>query len=754
MTIQHEVYIDDVSFKIKPTTDDVKLINNRITKHKFKGTAQQIADYVGNQGCTFLPSIMNGGRAKSNFVKQSVFAIDFDNDAYQLDEQGQKVKDSNGKFIKVRATGANYASIETIKNHDFIKDNASFIYKTFSNTDDWERFRVVFTLNRPLENQQEVYQLGKYLSNVFPMIDTSTLEPTRLFYGGTQAIEVDFSNVVEVDDILVDEPETTPQATAMSIADDFDDDVKQYIALDGENLLEESNWVSVVYSLLNSIHTGELSVEQAEKYCVWIAQNNAEWAVRNVDRLRYELRKNTRPSMSWTFANKVYAVIKPKRLAYQYDDTGNAERFIEMFGDDLLFNTTNNSWYFYNGKVWQLDDTKQAYKCATKTAQAIADEPNNADDKEKARHVKYTRSHMGKRNLLNDASSLVAVSDSNFDDVGNLLNLQNGYYDLDQDMFLPHDKSKVFTLISRAVYDETADCPTWLKFINETFLGDVEMIDYIQRLVGYALSNSTVEKQLFILWGEPDTGKSVFLNVLHELLGGYSMSINPQSLMASKNSGADNASPAIAKIRKARLVTTSEISDDNNNRKLDASLVKRVTGNDPVTARFLHQNEITYIPEYKIFMATNYRPISNTDDSAMWQRLVIVPFQNKVERLDFELQGKIVKELSGVLNWALEGYRKYKQHGLKQNEPAIIQEQRTAYRQELDVIGQFVDDCCEFDPQHREKSAHLYRAYSYWANENGQIIETQTKFSREIGKRFEKIKSSGIQHFVGVRLKA
>jgi len=449
---------------------------------------------------------------------------------------------------------------------------------------------------------------------------------------------------------------------------------------------------------------------------------------------------------------------------YTYDDTGNAERFIDLFGNEFLFNTTSNSWLHYNGKVWEIDETKEAYKKVTEAVNEIAKDPIRVSDPSdeklvksaesaKQKHVKYSRSNRGKNSLLNDASSLVAISDSKLDQAGNILNLQNGYYDLDEDKFKPHNQKLFLTMISEASYQEEATCPLWLKFINETFLGDIELIEYVQRVVGYALSNSTAERQLFILYGETTTGKSVFTNIIQRLLGDYAKNINPEAIMTNKNRTGDSASPAIAKLKKARFVSTSEISDDAQSGKLDASLIKRVTGNDPITARFLNQNEFTFMPEFKIFMATNYRPIVNSQDGAMWHRLAIIPFDNHVEEVDEELTSKLSKELAGVLNWALEGYRKYKEIGLKKNEPQAVKIQRDSYRKELDVIGAFVEEVCSIDPQYSIKSSEIYKAYKDWAESTGERAETQTKFSTEFGKRFEKEPKRDANYFIGVQLK-
>lgn len=643
---QYELYIDTREYTRKPTQSEVSgRINNEITKSKVKLTPDRIADEVGNKGRTMLPALMKGGRSNKNFVEQYVYAIDFDNDTHLLNDEGKKVRGSDGKFIKVKTEGEKYDSLEDIFNHEFIQSNASFAYKTFSYTEEWERFRIVFFLNRPLVTADEVTRFHECLSTKFKNIDPSAKDPARIFYGGIEAIEIDYQNVLNVDDVFAEEDDTEQETfsftiekpIAQNITDKFDEEVKRYIELDEDNLLDESNWVSILYSLVNSIYQGELTQGQAERYCAWLALGDKEWAYSNVQRLRDELDRKTIPDSKWTFASKVRAVIEPKEktekignvhdlakktMFCSWDDTGNAERFELLFGKEFLYNTTAKEWYVFDEKVWKPDDTLLAEVCATQVSEVMKHEPINAPPKDlakikeaKDRFIKSSRNHNNKMNMLRSARSLLPITEDSFDQNGNVINLQNGYFDLDNKEFKEHDSKKYFTLISNASYDPNANCPLWIKFINESFLGDVELIEYVQRAVGYSISNSTTERLIFFLYGkETGTGKSVFTNILDDLLGTYSQNIKPEALMVDKNKTGDSADPSFAKLKGARLVTTSE---SNESGKIDEGLIKRVTGGDKITARFLHKNEITYTPEFKIWMATNYKPIVQNNDSAL-----------------------------------------------------------------------------------------------------------------------------------------
>lgn len=444
-----------------------------------------------------------------------------------------------------------------------------------------------------------------------------------------------------------------------------------------------------------------------------------------------------------------------------WDDTGNAERFKTAFGDEFLYNTTAQEWYTYDEKVWQPDSLLKAETCATAITEIMKHEPLNTspniDEKEleklmeaKDKFISKTRNHVNKMNMLKSARSLLPATEESFNNGGNVINLQNGYYDLDNDEFKGHNPEMMFTLISNATYEPEAECPLWEQFIYDSFLGNADLIEYVQRAIGYSISNSTAERLIFFLFGqETGTGKSVLTNVLDELLGTYSQNIKPEALMVDRNKTGESADPSFAKLKGARLVTTSE---SNESGKIDEGLIKRLTGGDKITARFLHKNEITYTPEFKIWMATNYKPIVQNNDSAIWQRLVVIPMDNVVpaSKADVNLTNKLKAEINGILNWAIEGYRMYKKHGLRKSEPDAIKSQRNSYHNEMDIVGRFIDECCMLDSQASVKSSDIWDVYKIWCEGNNEHAGTIRKFSIELEKRFEKEKKSDGRYFLGI----
>jgi putative DNA primase/helicase len=440
---------------------------------------------------------------------------------------------------------------------------------------------------------------------------------------------------------------------------------------------------------------------------------------------------------------------------YSYDDTGNAARFTDAFGDIVRYSYVRKNWYYYNGKTWVLDQEGKVKSLVDEVLEKMKQEPvyvtDDLDEEEAQKnlrkHIKYSRGSNGKTNMLKESQHLAPIQPEQFDKDKHLLNVQNGYIDLKTGKLNDHDRSKYFSKIATVEYTDKIDYPQWQDFLIDIFDGNTDLINYMQRAVGYSLSGSTEEQVMFILYGNGRNGKSVFLDIITEMLGSYTTNIQPQTLMVKPMSGSANSD--IARLQGARLVTTTE---PNDGMRFDEGLVKQVTGGDTVTARFLYGDEFDYDPEFKLWMATNHKPIIRGTDDGIWRRMVIVPFTVQIpdHKVDKNLRYKLRREMTAILNWAVEGYQEWRRTGL--NEPKIIKDQRQTYRTEMDSVELFIEECCYRKDGEREKSADLYRAYKQWAKENNQYNMNSTKFGKEMSNKFQKIRSNG-SWYVGLKLK-
>lgn len=446
---------------------------------------------------------------------------------------------------------------------------------------------------------------------------------------------------------------------------------------------------------------------------------------------------------------------KIEKKFYSYDDTGNAARFTDNFGEIVRYSYTRKNWYFYNDKTWELDQEGKVKNLVDEILNKMKKEPvyvsDNMpeEDAQKAlqKHIKYSRGSNGKTNMLKESQHLIPINPEAFDKDKHLLNVQNGYIDLKSGNLNNHDKEKYFSKIASIEYTDKIDYPLWDDFLMQIFDGDRPLINYIQRAVGYSLSGSTEEQVMFILHGNGRNGKSVFLDILTEMLGNYTTNIQPQTLMVKPMSGSANGD--IARLQGARLVTTTE---PNDGMRFDEGLVKQITGGDTVTARFLYGDEFDYDPEFKLWMATNHKPFIRGTDDGIWRRMAIIPFSVQIpeHKVDKNLKYKLRGEMTAILNWAVEGYQEWQRIGL--NEPNIIKQQRQEYRTEMDVVELFIEECCTRKKGEREKASDLYSIYSSWAKENNQHLYSNTKFGKEMSNKFQRIKS-GTNYYVGIQLR-
>ena len=243
---------------------------------------------------------------------------------------------------------------------------------------------------------------------------------------------------------------------------------------------------------------------------------------------------------------------------------------------------------------------------------------------------------------------------------------------------------------------------------------------------------------MFFLYGTGSNGKSTFLDVVSELLGTYALNAQPETIMTRNNNA--SSTQDIARLQGARFVTTVEPSEGM---KLNEGLIKQLTGGDPVTARFLYGQDFQFKPEFKLWMATNHKPIIRGTDNGIWRRIHLIPFTIAIpdDKVDRDLPYKLKRELPGIMKWAVDGCIMWQKERLRP--PASVLEATKEYRGEMDIMNSFIESCIDEVRGHREKAATVFRAYIKWAKENNEWEMSNTRFGKEMGKRFERERGTG-----------
>ena len=288
----------------------------------------------------------------------------------------------------------------------------------------------------------------------------------------------------------------------------------------------------------------------------------------------------------------------------------------------------------------------------------------------------------------------------------------------------------------------------FLRFLEEVFDADKELINFVQKAVGYSLTGVTVEQVLFILYGTGANGKSKFLTVLDNLLGDYGLT-TPSSTFKD-NPYHDGIPNDIARMAGARFVKSIEVKEMA---KLNEERIKALTGEDRSAARFLYKEWAEFTPMCKFWLAFNHKPIIRGTDEAIWRRIRLIPFEAYFppEKRDRHLHEKLQSELSGILAWAVEGCLKWQKEGLEPVQK--VKEWTDSYRAESDLIVRFLEEKTLKMPSEKTTAGVLYKAYESWCHEQGEeCVISGTEFGRRMAEKGISKKKTDYVYYLGIKL--
>ena len=428
---------------------------------------------------------------------------------------------------------------------------------------------------------------------------------------------------------------------------------------------------------------------------------------------------------------------------YQREEIGIGYAFADYFKPIARFDRERGIWYVFDGKVWQPDENALA---VAELAKRLADRLYTfalqiKDEDTRNRYIKRVQKlqmRTNRRTMIEDAKSVYPVPHSVFDRNTDLFNCQNGTLNLTTGEFRPHDPADFLTLMSGITYDPDAACPRWDTFISEVMCGDEDLALYLQKALGYALTGDTSLECLFILYGATSrNGKGTTMETFLRIMGDYGKTSNPEMLSTKfgTNSNSSGPSEEIARLAGVRFVN---ISEPEKKITFNAALVKRMTGNDTLNARFLHENSFDFKPNFKIFINTNYKPSVSDMTLFYSNRLKLIPFKRHFEEHE---QDKGLKNffseapnLSAIFNWCYEGYRQFKASNLA--DPLAVTQATKEYAEESDRIGQFVDAWLEAGEAYEVRTSAAYKLYGEWCDKYGYRKENSTNFNNAIQRFF------------------
>mgnify|MGYP001028643619 FL=1 len=426
-------------------------------------------------------------------------------------------------------------------------------------------------------------------------------------------------------------------------------------------------------------------------------------------------------------------------IKYACDDKGNGELFADVFSSVARFNVTANEWFIYDGKVWLKD---VGAMLVSRMAKQLKDEllmfsvSIDIETQKTAyqKHILKMGSRAVRETMVKDARDKYCISNEDLDKDLDLLNLQNGTLNLKTFEFREHRAEDLISKIANVSYDPNIKSELWLGYIEEVMQGDIGKLDYLQKAIGYGITADTSLETCFILYGATTrNGKSTLVETIMHMLGGsggYAMQMKPESLAQKQNNDSRQANGDIARLAGARFLNVSE---PPKKMIFDAALLKTLLGRDSIVARHLHEREFEFVPVFKLFMNTNYLPLIQDDTLFSSGRINVISFERHFEEheQDKGLKNKLrsPENLSGILNWCLDGLKKFHTEGLKPT-TAII-EATADYRQESDKVGKFLAECLE--PANENMMAGTaYEVYEQWCRACGYGCENQGNFFAEL----------------------
>lgn len=370
-----------------------------------------------------------------------------------------------------------------------------------------------------------------------------------------------------------------------------------------------------------------------------------------------------------------------------YSDTYNAGVFYELFKDKIKWCRDLGGWFIYDGIRWNSDNNDNIKRYALLASEEISDRMR-AVGRQATGNLKKIHTDQGINSMISCSKPLFGVSSNEFDQDKSLFNCLNGTYDLSRNIFTDFRPDDLLTKRANVEYDIHAIATRWKTFLDEVFVGDVELIEYMQRAIGYSMTAFTKEHCMFILYGHGRNGKNIFTEAISGVLGDYAMNCPSSMFVQKQNPGIPND---VARLKGARFVTASET---NANINMDEELIKQITGNKIITARFLNREFFDFEATFKIFLATNHKPNIRGTDTGIWSRIQMIPFKMTVtpETEDKNLADKLAAEKSGIFNWMIEGYNQWMTKGLCV--PSSVREATEIYRDEEDDLGQFIRSEC------------------------------------------------------------
>jgi putative DNA primase/helicase len=427
---------------------------------------------------------------------------------------------------------------------------------------------------------------------------------------------------------------------------------------------------------------------------------------------------------------------------YGDSDAMNAHALVAWTDGRIKF-APGLGFYVWNGHVWERSEVKVRQEIHRMGA-ALVLAGKLAESKGFTMTTRIDA-------LLTELRSVpsVYVAPQDFDNRPELLSFRNGVVELRTETLREHRKEDMLTYSLAITYDAEAKCPRWERFLTEIFPDDADLVPYMQRLIGYGVTGYTDEQCFAVLWGKGANGKSVLTDTVDSVFGTITKT-TPFATFEEKSSG--GIPNDIASLRGARLVMASE---GEAGKPMSEAVLKRVTGKDMVSARFLRQEFFEFKPSFLLMLATNHKPKFKGQDDGLWRRVKMIPFKRffAPHEREYDLDKQLLAEAQGIAAWAVRGARVWFEGGLK--DPASITKATQEYKETSDALAGFFPGVLVADDSARIDGAEAYNDYKDWCEAEGlpqREVWTRRAFYSAMEERgIQRVRGAKGMVLVGVR---
>lgn len=371
-------------------------------------------------------------------------------------------------------------------------------------------------------------------------------------------------------------------------------------------------------------------------------------------------------------------------------------------------------------------------------------------------YKKYVIKRRDTKNItatLKEARPMLEISQQLLDADEFFLNTPDATYDLRKGgaEAMAHDPLHFITK-QTGVAPGTDGKELWESALDTFFQKDKDLIEYVQKIVGLASVGKVYVEALIIAYGEGRNGKSTFWNVVSRVLGSYSGNISADMLTVGCRR---NVKPELAEAKGKRLLIAAELEEGM---RLNTSNVKQLCSTDEIYAEKKYKDPFSYTPTHTLVLYTNHLPKVGAIDKGTWRRLIVIPFNAKIEgNSDIKNYADYLYENAGgaILSWIMEGAKKVIAEQFHIEAPEKVKEAIATYRDNNDWMQHFLDECCEIDESYTAKSGEVYNEYRAFCIRVGEFIRSTADFYTALdGEEFTRKRTNKGVIVKGLRLKS